>query len=185
MNAKDASLRTRFCKAEIESRISEIAREINETYGDEPLVVICVLKGAFVFFSDLVRQITDPNMELDFVRLSSYGKSDSSSGHVVFGKDTEVDVRGKHVLVVEDIVDSGITMKFMAEQFLARKPLSFRVAALVDKRERRVANINVDFPGFILDKGFLVGYGMDYAERYRTLSDICEIETSPSQPGKE
>lgn len=164
-----------FSREEIAKRVTELASAIDAKYGEESLVAICVLKGAFIFFSDLVRKITNPNLELDFVRLSSYGKSNTSSGHVVFSKDAETDIRGKHTLIVEDIVDSGQTMQFLCDQFKARKPKSIAIATLVDKLERRENAVRVDFPGFTLNKGFLVGYGMDYAEKYRTLPDICEL----------
>lgn len=167
-----------FTQKEIARRVSEIAAQIDARYGDEPLVAVCVLKGAVIFFSDLVRKISNPWLELDFVRLSSYGKSKSSSGHIVFNKDAEVDIRGKHVLIVEDIVDSGQTMAFLLEQFKARRPASIAIASLVDKRERRKNDIKVDFAGFTVDRGFLVGYGMDFAEKYRTLPDICEVRSN-------
>ena len=114
-------------------------------------------------------------MELDFIRLSSYGMSSSSSRHVILNKDVEVDIRGKHVLIVEDVVDSGYSMRFLLDRFAARQARSLRLAALVDKHERRQADVTVDFAGFRLNKGFIVGYGLDYAERYRTLPGICEI----------
>ena len=172
---KNLMLISVFSRAEIERRVNELAAAIDAKYGEESLVAICVLKGAFIFFSDLVRKLTNPNLELDFVRLSSYGKSTESSGHVVFSKDAEIDIRGKHTLIVEDIVDSGQTMEFLCDQFKARRPKSIAIASLVDKLERRISGVKVDFPGFSLNKGFLVGYGMDYAEKYRTLPDICEI----------
>ncbi len=172
----DKGLATCFTRDEIEKRVSDLARQIDARYGDEPLVAVCVLKGAFIFFSDLVRKLSNPNLELDFVRLSSYGKSTNSSGHIIFNKDVEVDLRGKNVLIIEDIVDSGQTMQFLCDQFRARKPASIAIASLVDKRERRIANVPVDFPGFVVDKGFLVGYGMDVGEKNRTLPDICKLE---------
>lgn len=168
-------LRPVFSPERIAARVRELAGEINEFYGREPLVAVCVLKGGFLFFSDLVRFLYYDNLELDFVRLSSYGKSVSSPGHVIFSKDVEVDIRGKHVLIVEDVVDSGHSMRFLLDQFAARKPRSLRLAALVDKHERRQAAVKVDFAGFKLSRGFIVGYGMDYAERYRGLPGICEI----------
>lgn len=170
-------LAVRFTRDEIEKRVSELARLIDARYGCEPLVAVCVLKGAFMFFSDLTRRLSNPNLELDFVRLSSYGKSRNSSGHVVFNKDTEIDIRGKHTLIVEDIVDSGRTMRFLYDQFKARQPLSIAIASLVDKRERREREVKADFSGFTVDEGFLVGYGMDYGEKYRSLPDICELKS--------
>ncbi|WP_165174407.1 hypoxanthine phosphoribosyltransferase [Desulfovibrio sp. ZJ369] len=164
-----------FSAEQIASRVRALAREINGLYGREPLVAVCVLKGGFLFFSDLVRFLRNDNLELDFIRLSSYGKNASGSGHVIFSKDVEVDIRDKHVLIVEDVVDSGHSMRFLLDQFAARKPRSLRLAALVDKHERREAEVKVDFAGFKLSRGFIVGYGMDYAERYRGLPGICEI----------
>lgn len=164
-----------FSREQIAARLEKLAAAINATYGDEPLVAVCVLKGAFIFFSDLMRLIKNPNMELDFVRLASYGMNSTSSRHVLFNKDVEVDIRDKHVLIVEDIVDSGHTMRFLLDQFAARKPRTMRIAALLDKIERREADINVDFAGFNVPSGFLVGYGLDYAERYRSLPHIYEL----------
>jgi hypoxanthine phosphoribosyltransferase len=137
--------------------------------------VVCVLKGAFLFFADLVRRI-DLDLELEFIRLACYGKG-TDSGELVFSKDLETSIQGKNVLVVEDIVDSGRSMDFLLRTFAERKPRSLRLAALVDKFERREVPLDVDFPGFTLHKGFIVGYGMDYAERYRQLGGIFEIET--------
>lgn len=170
-----------FSAESIAARVRDLASEIDTVYGQEPLVAICVLKGAFMFFSDLVRGMHNPNLELDFVRLASYGMNSASSKHVIFSKDIEVDVLGKHVLVVEDIVDSGHTMRFLMDQLSARKPKSVAIAALVDKHERREADVNVAFAGFCLPEGFIVGYGMDYAEHYRGLPDICELTNITAQ----
>lgn len=159
----------------IDARVAALAEEIDQKYYGEPIVAICVLKGAFMFFSDLVRQIKNPALELDFVRLSSYGMNSASSKHVIFNKDIEIDILGKHVLVVEDIIDSGHTMRFLLDQLEARKPASLAVAALVDKLERREADVEVTFAGFQLPDGFIVGYGMDYAERFRGMPEICEL----------
>lgn len=164
-----------FSASEIAEKVGMLALQIDGRYQQAPLVAVCVLKGAFIFFSDLVRALRNPLLELDFVRLSSYGRQTESSGYVRFNKDIEVDIRGKHVLIVEDIVDSGRTMRFLLDQFAARGPLSLAIAALVDKRERRACDVHVDFSGFILPGGFLVGYGLDYAEKYRALPDICEL----------
>jgi len=167
-------LRVLFDEESIRKRVKELASDIDAVYKDEPLVVICVLKGAFMFFADLVRYLTiEP--ELDFVRLASYGDSKESSHHIAFTKDVEIPLEGKHVLVVEDIVDSGLSMEFLLGQLAARGVRSLRLAALVDKRERRQTDVNVDFAGFALSRGFIVGYGLDFAERYRALPAICEI----------
>lgn len=171
----DNSLFPVFSKRKIDERLTELAAGIDSVYGQEPLVAVCVLKGAFMFFSDLTRLLHNPNIELDFVRLASYGMNSVSSKHIIFNKDVEIDIRDKHVLVVEDIVDSGHTMRFLLDQFAARKPSSLRLAALLDKFERREASVKVDFAGFAVPDGFLVGYGLDYGERYRNLPDIFEL----------
>ena len=159
-----------YTSGQIAERVRAMAAEIDAFYGDEPLVAVCVLKGAVFFFTDLVRAMRSENLELDFVRLSSYGKGTSSSRHVVFSKDVDCDITGKHVLIVEDVVDSGLSM-----QFEARGARSLRLAALVDKNERREVDVRVDFAGFKLEEGFIVGYGLDYAEKYRALPDVEEL----------
>lgn len=173
MNIK--SLHELYAAPVIAERVQAIAGQINMHYQGKSLVMICVLKGAFMFFSDLVKLIT-VGVELDFVRLASYGVSSTSSGTVSFLKDTEIPIQGKDVVIVEDIVDSGQTMDFLLRQLEARGANSLRVAALIDKLERRQKNIKVDFSGFTVSSGFLVGYGLDYAERFRELPAICTLE---------
>ena len=163
-----------FSSEEIERRIQELAGQINAMYADKQLVLICVLKGAFMFFSDLVKHVTI-SPEIDFVRVASYGKSDVTSGIVSFSKDVEISLEGKDVILVEDIVDTGVTMDFLLRQMSARGARSLRVAALVDKIERRELDVRVDFVGFSLSAGFIVGYGLDYAEKYRELPAIYTV----------
>lgn len=158
----------------IRRRVAELAAEIDALYKDEPLVILCVLKGAFMFFSDLVRQLTI-SPELDFVRLASYGQGTESNHNIAFTKDVEISLSGKHVLVVEDIVDTGYTMDFLLRQLAARGARSLRLAVLVDKQERRKVPVLAQFIGFALPAGFIVGYGLDYAERFRALPAIYEI----------
>ncbi len=172
---KVKELKPVYTPGQITARVKELARDIDAVYGQEPLVVVCVLKGGIMFFSDLVRSLKNPNLELDFVRLSSYNTDSFSSNHVIFSKDVEIDIHGKHVLIVEDIVDSGHTMSFLLGQLRARKARSLRLATLVDKGERRELDVTVDFAGFRLERGFIVGYGLDYAEKYRTLPGIFEV----------
>ncbi len=168
-------MRELFSQTAIAGRVQAIAAEINELYLGEPLVVICVLKGGFMFFSDLVKHMAVPGMELDFVRLASYGDGTESTRAISFTKDVEISLSGKHVLLVEDVVDSGHTMHFLLHQMRARGARSLRLAALVDKVERREVPVHVDFVGFRLSRGFIVGYGLDYAERFRELPSIYEI----------
>ena len=159
----------------IQKRIRELADEISALYKDEPLVVVCVLKGAFMFFSDLVKHLTC-KPELDFVRLASYGTASKSSKTITFTKDVEIPLEGKHVLIVEDIVDTGHSMDFLFRQFQARGARSLRLAVLLDKHERREVPVTSHFVGFALPSGFVVGYGLDYAESYRELPAIYEAE---------
>jgi len=157
----------------VRERVREMGREISAHYNGEPVVVVCVLKGGCFFFADLVRLLS-LDVVLDFVRLASYGQG-TSRGEIVFSKDLETPIRDRHVLIVEDIVDTGRSMDFLRRTLAGRGPKSVMLAALVDKRERREVEVKVDFPGFTLEKGFLVGCGMDFAEKYRGLSGIYEI----------
>ncbi len=168
-------MKTLFSHEAIAGRVAELGREISAVYGEDPLLCICVLKGAVIFFSDLVRCIRDSNVTLGFLRLSSYGDG-RDPGRIQFEWPVGMDVAGRHVLIVEDIVDSGRSMERLLGEVRARGPLSVRLAALVDKRERRVADVHVDFPGFVIDSGFIVGYGLDCAERWRGLPDVCLMD---------
>lgn len=169
------ALKELYTEEQIQERIKDIARQLNEDYSGKDVVLVCVLKGAFMFFSDLVKHLTF-QPEIDFVRLSSYGKGDSSSGSVEFSKDVEISLAGKHVLLVEDIVDTGNSMRFLQKRFLQREVKSLRIVALVDKVERRTDDICVDYSGFFLSSGFIVGYGLDYAEQYRELPSVYTVE---------
>lgn len=169
------SLNEVFSKEVIAERINELGKEISKTYGEEPLICVCVLKGAYLFYADITRALTsDP--EIDFVRLSSYGSGTSRTGNMNFSKDLEVSIADKHVLIIEDIVDTGHSVEFLKHVFEKRNPLSVKTCALIDKRERREVDLEVEFPGFVVKSGFLVGYGMDYAEKYRYLSAVYELE---------
>lgn len=172
---KVKELRPLFTAEAIAARVRELAVRIDALYGDEPLVVVCVLKGGALFFADLVRCLRKPHVEMDFVRLSSYGMGDASSRDVVLGKDVELSLADKHVLVVEDIVDSGHSMHFLLRQLRQRGVRSLRLAVLVDKHERREVPVEADFVGFSLSEGFIVGYGLDYAEQYRNLPGVYEV----------
>ncbi|NCD24536.1 MAG: hypoxanthine phosphoribosyltransferase [Deltaproteobacteria bacterium] len=163
-----------FDRDQIDARAKELGREISSLYGDEPLICVCVLKGAYAFFTDLMRNLTIHPL-MDFVRLSSYADQTSRQSRMVFSKDMEIDVKDKHVLVVEDIVDTGHSMKFLTKVLEARSPRSIRIAAMIDKRERREVDIQVDFVGFSLEKGYIVGYGLDYAEQFRELDGIYHL----------
>jgi hypoxanthine phosphoribosyltransferase len=158
----------------IQERVAQMAELITADYPGKDLVAICVLKGAFMFFADLVRRIP-LDMETDFVRVKSYGAGDASSGKIELTKDVECSLTGRDVLIVEDIVDCGLSMDFLLREFRAREPKSLRLAALIDKVERRRVPVRVDYAGFTVDAGFLVGYGLDYAEQYRTSPAIFRL----------
>lgn len=139
--------------------------------------MVGVLRGAFVFMADLARAITIP-LAIDFMAVSSYGASTSSSGVVRIIKDFDENVEGKHILIVEDIIDSGLTLKYLYNQILSRKPASVKICTLLDKPERRKADVPVDYNGFSIPDAFVVGYGLDYAERYRNLPYIGILKPS-------
>lgn len=164
-----------FSEEQIKERVQTLGKEITQRYAGEQLAVICILKGAVLFFSDLVRCIDCP-LELDFIRVASYGKKHETSKVVTFTKDIEMNLVDKHVLIVEDIVDTGYTMEFLLHQLSARGTKSLAIATLINKNERREKSINVDFSGFHLNSGYLVGYGLDHAEKYRELSAIYELQ---------
>jgi hypoxanthine phosphoribosyltransferase len=168
-------LRRVYSREEIAARVREIAANVNELYADKPLIVVCVLKGAFMFFSDLVKELS-VHPQMDFVRLASYGSGTKSAGDVMLVKDVELSLEGKHVLIVEDVIDSGHSMDFLLRLFGVRGAASLRLAVLVNKQERREVEVKPDFVGFTaLNEGFIVGYGLDYAEKYRELPEICEL----------
>jgi len=157
-------------------RVGELADEISRCYdAADPPVAICVLKGAVYFFTDLTRKFPF-SPQLEFVRIASYGSGTCPGKDVRFLVDVECSLEGRHVLLVEDIVDTGRTTARLLEIFSARKPKSLRMCALIDKRERREVEVPVDFVGFSSSDGYLIGYGMDYAERYRQLPGVFELQ---------
>ena len=157
-----------FDEKTIRRRVAVLARQVDACYGEEPLVTICVLKGACIFFSDLIRKLKCRPV-LDFVALSSYGNRICTSGDVALVKDVSAELEGKHVLVVEDIMDTGHSMRWLLEHLRTFRPRSLRLIVLIDKRERRAVPVEADFCGFRVAGDFIVGYGLDYAEQYRTL----------------
>ncbi|NPA48625.1 MAG: hypoxanthine phosphoribosyltransferase [Thermodesulfobacteria bacterium] len=170
-----AELRLVVSPEEIAARVKEIGARITKDYTGKEVVFIGILKGAFVFLADLIRAVEIPDLEIDFVRLASYGRSDTSSGEIQITKDIELTIKGKDVIVVEDIVDTGYTLEYFQEVLKLHEPRSVKICCLVDKGERRKAKIKIDYCGFEIPKGFLVGYGLDFAEKYRHLPGIYEI----------
>lgn len=160
---------------ELAAKVEELGRRISEDYAGKDLLIVCILKGAVIFCADLVRHITIP-VTLDFMAVSSYGDSTQSSGAVMILKDLESNIAGKHVLIVEDIVDTGLTLKYLVENLKARRPLSVKVCTLLDKPDRRKVDVQVDYKGFVIPDAFVVGYGLDYAEKYRHLPSVCILK---------
>lgn len=158
----------------IRNRVEEMGAQIAAEFKGEELICVCVLKGAVFFFTDLVRAIGrhHDGVMIDFLRASSYGNATTSSNTVKITKDVDLDVKGRNVLFIEDVIDSGITMSRVLPMFLERGAKSVKLAALIDKRERRETEITIDYAGFVLDQGFIVGYGLDLAEKYRQLAGI-------------
>jgi hypoxanthine phosphoribosyltransferase len=165
-----------FSKEEIDNAVENIARKVSEEYSGGELLIVGVLKGAFIFMSDLIRKVDGVDIIVDFVILRSYGSSTTSSGEVEVVKDLHGPVEGRDILVVEDIVDTGVTLKFFKDQLLRRGPKSVKICALLDKRARREVEIDVDYVGLLMDDGFVVGYGLDCDENYRNLPEIWVLE---------
>ncbi len=162
-------------KNDIDNMVARVARRISSDYQDRELILIGILKGAFVFLSDLVRHLTIP-VKLDFIRVCSYGSEVSSSGNIRLTKEIEIDVTNKDVLLVEDIVDTGLTLSYILDYLKAFGPKTVKICTLLDKHERRNANIKIDYACHKVDKGFLVGYGLDYNENYRNLAGIYHLK---------
>ncbi|MCC6857451.1 MAG: hypoxanthine phosphoribosyltransferase [Bryobacterales bacterium] len=171
------SQRVLLSEEQIQRRVRELGERIGADYPGGALHLVCILKGACFFLADLARAI-QRDVVVDFIGISSYGKGTTSSGEVKLTKDLDLSVEGADVLVVEDIVDSGITLHYLVQVLEQRKPRSIRIAALLDKPERRVRPVQVDYVGFQIPDRFVVGYGLDFAERYRNLRDICVLEES-------
>lgn len=172
------SLRVLISEDQIRGRIVELGARINADYPDGQLHLVCILKGACFFLADLARAISRDTL-IQFMGISSYGKGKTTSGEVRVTKDLDVSLEGAHVVVVEDIVDSGVTLSYLSQLLRQRKPKSLEIAALLDKPDRRQRPVEVKYVGFQIPDEFVVGYGLDYAERYRNLRDVCVLEEAP------
>lgn len=157
---------------QLTARINEMAQEIRDAVPEGDVHFVCVLKGAFMFLSDLVRAMDD-RVTLDFIAVSSYGSGKSSSGEVRLNKDVDTSLEGRHVVIIEDIVDTGLTLHYLQDILRRRGPESLRTACLLSKPSRRKVDVTVDFVGFTIEDRFVVGYGLDYAEQYRNLPYIA------------
>lgn len=171
----DRQLKLLFSRTDIETQVNGLAARIAADYHGREVLLVAVLKGSFLFVADLVRAIELP-LTVDFVRLASYGSDTRSSGIVEIRMDMELPIRDRDVIIVEDIVDSGYTLETLYHQLLQRQPQSLKICTLIDKTARREVPIRPDYVGFTLDDGFIVGYGLDFDERYRNLPDIYLME---------
>jgi len=169
-----SELKVLFTRQQIAARVAELGAQITRDFAGEPVTLIGVLKGAAIFLSDLSRNI-DLDATFDFISVSSYGNEKQNSGEVKMVKDVDQSMEGKNVILVEDILDTGLTLSYLKKILEAHKPKSLRIAALLDKSARRIQPIHAEYVGFEIPDEFVVGYGMDYAERYRNLADICVV----------
>jgi hypoxanthine phosphoribosyltransferase len=167
---------TVLSEGEISQKIAQVAKQISADYRGEELIVIAILKGAFIFCADLVRKLDLERVKIDFLRAASYGSGTTSSEEVKLIKDIDIDIKGKHVLLVEDIVDTGLTLSYLVEHMRLRSPRSVRICAMIDKRERRKTDVDVDYVCHTVSEGFLVGYGLDFAEDYRNLPGLYHLK---------
>ncbi len=160
---------------QIKQRVTALGKQLTTDYTGKKPIFLCVLNGAFIFAADLCRAV-DLDMEIDFIRVASYGDSMHSSGTIRLIKPPELDLRNRDIILVEDIVDSGRTLAWLSKHFAESGASSVAICTLIDKTERREVEVSVDYAGFPLNKGFLVGYGLDYAERFRNLPEIYTLE---------
>jgi hypoxanthine phosphoribosyltransferase len=163
-----------IAEKEVQKKVSRLARKISRDFAGRELLLVGILKGAFIFMADLARRMTTP-VKVDFVGLASYGSGTQSSGRVRITKDLETSLRGKDVLIVEDIIDTGVTLDFLFHRLQARRPRSLKTVSLLDKPERRKVDFQADYIGFTIGNQFVVGYGMDCNEEYRNLPEIYMV----------
>ncbi|MDY0269968.1 hypoxanthine phosphoribosyltransferase [Trichloromonas sp.] len=171
----ELDLKLLYSQEEIARQVQRLGDEISNDYPDSEILLVGVLKGSFLFVADLARAIHSP-LIVDFVRIASYGSETQSSGIVEIRKDLELPIKNRDVIIVEDIVDSGHTLESLYNLLLRREPRSLKICTLIDKTGRREVSIHSDYVGFSLPDGFIVGYGLDYAERYRNLPDIHLVQ---------
>jgi hypoxanthine phosphoribosyltransferase len=171
-------LRVLIGRERIAAKVAEMGQRISQDFAGEPVVLIGVLKGATVFLADLARQIP-LDVSFDFIAVSSYGNAKQHSGEVRLVKDVDCSMEGRNIILVEDILDTGLTLTYIQSMLRAHQPKSLKIAALLDKVSRRIEPIRGDYVGFEIPDEFVVGYGLDFAEHYRNLPDICVLESGP------
>ena len=164
-------------KEVIQKKVRELAKKISQDYRGEELILVGVLKGGFIFLADLVREISIP-VKIDFISVSIYGNLSKSTGVVKILKDIDIDISNKHLLIVEDLIDTGLTLSHLKELFKMRGAKSIKVCTILDKPSKRLISLVVDYPGIEIPDKFVVGYGLDYAEKYRSLPEVHELDPS-------
>ena len=164
-----------FTEAQIRNRVRELGQQITTDYQGQQLLMVCILKGACIFFGDLVKQVA-LDVRMDFMAVSSYGSETESTGKIKINKELDFDIEGKNVLIVEDIIDSGLTLTALLETLRRRRPNTIRICTLLDKPERRKTELKADYVGFEVENKFIVGYGLDFDEKYRQLPYITCLE---------
>jgi len=174
----DEDLEMLFDEQAVSEKVEELATQISRDYAGKELVLVCILKGAALFAADLSRHLTIP-VTLDFVHVSSYGSATVTSRTITLKKDIDIDIRGKNVLLVDGIIDTGDTLMHLLERYKERGPASIKVVTLLDKHSRRAADVPIDYRGFEIPDVFVVGYGMDYGEKYRNLPYIATLKDNP------
>ncbi len=175
MQIKGKNLVKLISQEEIEKKVKELASKINKDFSGKEILVVGILKGSFIFVADLVRQL-EGKVFIDFMQVSSYHTSMESFGEVIFIKDLATDIKGKNVLIVDDIIDTGRTLKALVEALSLREPALLKTCVLLDKKERREVDYDADYTGFVIPDKFVVGYGLDWAEEGRNLKDIYYVE---------
>jgi hypoxanthine phosphoribosyltransferase len=175
----DPNLKVLISAEQIQARVRELGEQISADYPDGTLHMVCILKGACFFLTDLARAMKR-DVSVDFMGISTYGKGKTSSGEVKVTKDLDISLEDANLLIVEDIVDSGVTLNYLIHLLEQRRPKSIRIAALLDKPERRLRPVHANYVGFQIPDRFVVGYGLDYAERYRNLDQICVLDDDPA-----
>lgn len=163
-------------KSEIAKRVKELGDEISRDYAGEKITLVCTLRGGCVFFADLMRAI-DGDVEIDFIAVSSYGAGTNTSGEVKMVKDLSEPIKGKNIIIVEDIIDTGVTLSYLKKLLLARDPKSLKICSLLDKPSRRKVDFKGDYIGFEIENEFVVGYGLDFNQTLRHLPDVCVLAT--------
>jgi hypoxanthine phosphoribosyltransferase len=175
MMKKNAPSEILISRRKISAAVGRLAAQVSRDHAEKKPLVIGILKGSFVFMADLVRRLDFP-LEIDFIRVASYGNERQSSHRITMVQSCQIPITGRHVLIVEDIIDSGLSVRFVVESLLKEKPASLKVCCLLDKPSRREVQVPIDYRGFTVPDRFLVGYGLDFAEQYRNLPDICALE---------